>query len=368
MVVGPERGRSRLGFSRSYSLALAPQIVYTRSALLPALVSSKTYRQLEFLAVGSWFVFEKGADYDGSDPQSDSGPRDSAAHGPTAWPKAKAGQLVKIPASREDVFADRSIDTRSKRSLIKFLRLATDPEAQTPARAEIGDKSLGQFLAEQYALPEKLQSAICALTLSPNAAHRTPASWALPRISRHLASVGVFGPGFGSVIAKWGGLSEIAQVGCRALAVGGGTYMLGHGVEDTKAVDQSSHADPVEQKTQAKLSSGDVIGTEWLADVDYSQCDAVAAKSVTIVASSLPDVFPPLGDGAPPPAAAVVIYPSGSILDNEHPVYLFVHTSDTGECPAGQCRYLRSVPPMSKDDPNMNTYLHYLIHQDRQTL
>lgn len=47
--------------SRAYSLALAPQLIHTRSELLSKLVSSKAFRQLEFLAVGSFYILQPKA-------------------------------------------------------------------------------------------------------------------------------------------------------------------------------------------------------------------------------------------------------------------------------------------------------------------
>uniref|UniRef100_L2FM42 Rab geranylgeranyl transferase escort n=1 Tax=Colletotrichum fructicola (strain Nara gc5) TaxID=1213859 RepID=L2FM42_COLFN len=47
---------------RAYSLALEPQIVHTRSALVTQLVDSRAYRQIEFLAVGSFFIYTPSAD------------------------------------------------------------------------------------------------------------------------------------------------------------------------------------------------------------------------------------------------------------------------------------------------------------------
>src|SRR5579871_727518 len=47
---------AKLSFSRAYSLALAPHLIYTQSKLIDSLVSSKVHRQLEFLAMGSWWI------------------------------------------------------------------------------------------------------------------------------------------------------------------------------------------------------------------------------------------------------------------------------------------------------------------------
>lgn len=62
--------------------------------------------------------------------------------------------------------------------------------------------------------------------------------YALSRIYRYLTSVGLFDPGFGLVISKWGGLIEIAQVAYRAGAVGDRVYVLNKGFEVNEKLDQ----------------------------------------------------------------------------------------------------------------------------------
>ena len=91
--------------------------------------------------------------------------------------------------------------------------------------------------------------------MSPRSSEATSTAYALPRIARHLRSIGQLGPGFSSVIPKWGGLCEVAQVGCRAGAVGGAVYVLGNSVSDVAVGDDS---------IQATLTSGDVVRTKKL--------------------------------------------------------------------------------------------------------
>ncbi|KAI4155536.1 MAG: hypothetical protein LQ340_000952 [Diploschistes diacapsis] len=313
---------STLGFSRAYSLALSPQIIYSKSALLPTLVSSKVYRQLEFLAVGAWWIYEQ---------RSDGG----------------NGSLRKIPSSREDVFADKSIDLKSKRLLMRFLKFITDPEAFSQAIEEFGDSSFENFLSQQYNIPLQLQPIIQALTLSPSPAAQTKTSFALPRILRHLSSIGTFGPGFGAVVPKWGGLAEIAQVGCRACAVGGGVYMLGKGVQGVPSNSDDYY--------RLMLGNAERVKTKWktgLREDLQSSTESVPetglfTRSISIVASDLAILFPPIADGAPPSACTVVVFPPSSLQQggsmNSTPVYIMVHSSETGECPAGQSILYASI-------------------------
>ena len=332
----------KLGFSRAYSLTLSPHLIYSRSALLPTLVSSRVYRQLEFLAVGAWWIYEQD---------------ETTATGDTAT----QGHLHKIPGGREDVFADKTIDLKSKRSLMKFLKFVADAEAQAEALETWGSKSFAEFLTDEYGIPARLQTILHTLTLSPNPPDKTQNSYALPRITRHLASIGVFGPGFGSVIPKWGGLAEIAQVACRAGAVGGGIYMLGRNVE--AVVENDSDSVNAQDLMTIKLPSDEAVRSRTIAgrqadlpskvSQQSEETNSYVARSISIVSSTLQELFPPIADGAPPSACTVVVFSAGSLQDGSNtldiPIYLMVHSSDTGECPANQSKQLSVHYPSSSD-------------------
>jgi RAB protein geranylgeranyltransferase component A len=329
-----------LSFSRAYSLALSPQIVYARSTLLQYLVSSRVYRQLEFLAVGSWWVYDEDN---------------------TGTPK-----LLKVPNGREDVFQNHDLDFKAKRALMKFLRFIGEYEEQTDVWEEHRQQPFPTFLSEQFKVPSALQGPLLALTLSPAPAQQTTTEYALPRIARHLRSIGVFGAGFGAVIPKWGGLAETSQVSCRACAVGGGVYVLGKGL--------SSSDDQViataDNGMKLRLKDGEVVTARWIVGGSSSTTpEETCCRSISILSSHLAPLFPSLAEEAPTPASAVVVFPTGSLsLKSETgelpPVHISVHSSDTGECPAGQSKsmfpFVRS--PCCSDDyfENLSTLSEFL--------
>ncbi|KAK4232240.1 putative rab proteins geranylgeranyltransferase component A [Podospora fimiseda] len=319
-VTKPE-GTTGLSFPRAYSLALAPQFIHARSALLQQLVSSGAYRQVEFVAVGSFFIFK---------------PPQDASQKPT---------LARIPSTREDVFATTDIPAKAKRGLMKFLKFVLDYEnsPQTELWQPDANIPLTEFLSKQFKMDNQLQTYITTLSLSLDGKITTKDG--LTVIHRHLTSMGMYGPGFAAIYPKWGGLSEIAQVSCRAGAVGGAVYMLGNGV---KTVDD--YTSPIE----LRLHSGDIIKTR--AFVEESDSIGVIGRPettrlVAIIGSDLKALFETTIEGAPVPAVAIVAFPAGSISTadgkaSEYPVYLSVHSSDTGECPKGQCVcYLTTLTP-----------------------
>ncbi|KAI4197736.1 MAG: hypothetical protein LQ350_005711 [Teloschistes chrysophthalmus] len=339
---------SKLGFSRAYSISLSPQQIYTRSNLVPALVSSKCYRQLEFLAVGSWWIHDGEDEIQaGQDGEGGSGAKSK-----------RTTCLRKIPGSREDVFEDKSISLRSTRSLMKILKLATDPEIYPTIIKEHGHRPFPEYLTSECKLDPKLQAPLLALTLSWDSPAKTTVAFALPRLHRHLTSIGIFGPGFGAVIPKWGGLAEIAQVACRAGAVGGGVYVLKKGIE---AIERSQREPTSIEATSrplttVRLAGGDtvkarlIVGTPTtipkLSEVSRAQRTAKVEiiHLTAIISWPLTSLFPPPAEGSPSPAAVVVVMPPSSLQlpdgvdESDVPlIYLNVHSSDTGECPDSQC-------------------------------
>jgi RAB protein geranylgeranyltransferase component A len=326
-----------LSSSRAYSLALRPQIIYSRARLIEYLVSSRVFRQLEFLAVGSWWVYTAG-------------PEIASDQSPTA------GKLLKVPNGREDVFQDSELDFKAKRALMKFLRFIAEYEEQTDVWEEHRDQAFSAFLAQQFKIPAALQAPLLALTLSNEVPDRTTTDYALPRIALHLRSIGYFGAGFGAVLPKWGGLSEISQVACRASAVGGTVYVLGKGlsaIEPTSPGDQTKTAE-----VKLRLKEGEAVTTRWIVcESSCSETEEPSCRSVSVVSPQLKKLFPPIAEEAPAPASAVVVFPSGSLPLSARsgevvpPVHIHVHSSDTGECPTGQSKHaLPLLLPCHYDD------------------
>ena len=358
-VTSEHQAEPKLAFSRAYSLCLSPQIIYARSTLLSQLVASKSHRQLEFLAVGSWWFYE-------SLPKSVEArePHCSAHSGDIDIAK---GHLIKVPGNKEDVFSDNTIDRKAKRALTNFLRFATDAVGNRDVMNDWGTQLFDDFLIERFGLPPRLRAAIHALTLLPGGPRMATTSEALRRISQHLSSIGVFGPGFNAVVPKWGGLGEIVQVACRAGAVGGGIYALGKGIQkvqlSTYATGVSTTAiDETMPPLTINLDDGSKIQTSWLVgcqdDLPHQAVQAADAEewqaqhNISIAASSLSKLFTSSREGTPPSAVAVITFPAGSIIPSSSPrvmglppVYITAHSSDSGECPDGQCEYpiLRSI-------------------------
>lgn len=254
---------------------------------------------------------------------------------------------------------------------MKFLKFVLDyrSEANSAVWQPRAAEPLSAFLAEHFNLDAELQAYVLALTLSLDGHMATEDG--LATIHRHLTSMGVFGPGFAAIYPKWGGTSEIAQVACRAGAVGGGIYMLGTGIESVAERSGDAGAELVE----IQLSNGTPVKTKLLVRGGEERAADGAqeiSRLVAVVGSPLGSLFEAVVEGAPAPAVAVVAFPPGSVATgdgsaSEYPIYAFAHSSSTGECPSGQSefQYFFRLPPFLPSDlmiQILNTYLHCLSH------
>lgn len=294
------------------------------------------HNQLEFQAVGSWFIVESSGEA-----------TDSTA------------KVTRVPSSREDIFRDCSFDLKAKRSLVKFLRFVQNYEEQPEVWESDAENPFPEFLQQKFGLPPSSHGALIALTLVSDPPQNITTGFALPKIARHLRSFGVFGPGFAAVLPKWGGLAEISQVACRAGAVGGGVYVLNRGID--------SVGSPSDGKVELVLSEGEKVSTAWLAgcsdDIPSERQPSTTegiAKSISIISSSLPTLFPPTSEGGVIPAGAVIVVPS--VTPEELPVHIIVHSHESGECPASQSTYQFPFIANFHDDHTKLSYLHCLNH------
>ncbi|KKA31203.1 hypothetical protein TD95_000800 [Thielaviopsis punctulata] len=328
-----------LGAARSYALTLSPQILYCRSELVNQLVSSRAFRSLEFLAVGSFFIYEPGKD--GAKPS-----------------------LVKLPSTREDIFLTTAIPAKAKRGMMKFLKLVMDYDSEE--NKSIWEPKAGNllsdFLASTFKLDASLQSFVTALTLSLDG--KITVKDGILAISRHMDSMGVFGPGFSAVYPKFGGLSEVIQASCRACAVGGAVYILGTGVNSIKAIDEDG------ANVEITITSDIAVKTRsFVTDHNTAEGKRVTSKLIAVIDSKPEGIFGAAIEGGQQPAVAIVAFPAKSLcLEQEYPVYAMLHSGETGECPLSQCvAYLSSIAyPASKSilDQALASLLSALSTQD----
>ncbi|KAK6333569.1 Rab proteins geranylgeranyltransferase component A [Orbilia javanica] len=318
--------------ARSYTLNLSPGLLYTASPILSLLVKSNLHESLEFLKVGGWFVHDAAAPL--SDP------------------------LVRVPNSREDIFNDKTLDPRTKRVVVRALKSMVGLEGGQLGTSSKSDSISLQHHLEQstYRLPPSIIAAFASLTLRYDLPSQIPLEEAEQRVKKHFDSLGRFGAGFSAVISRYGSGSELVQVLCRAAAVtGNALYILGNGIVDVQEAatipppTPATLLEPIETNIRLSLKSGDIIRTRHVVGTlsnlptraSTTQPSLESAgywMSIYVVSCPLEQA---LRTDDPPPAAGAIIYiPEKSIevdgRSNANPIYVVVHSSDTGECPEGQ--------------------------------
>lgn len=209
--------------------------------------------------------------------------------------------------------------------------------------------SLKIALDEQFKIPEEPQIAVQALSLISDVPANVSATTAMARLKRHLHSTGYFGPGLAAVVAKYGSNSEIAQVACRAGAVGGFVYLLGQGVSSIQPATSENGLFQVELTDGTKVRSKYVVGmkSDFLPGVEGLDSSRHQAPShsishrISIVSNSLKPLFTSPLDTGPVPAVSIVFVNTGE--QDQAPIYLQIHSEETGECPTGQCKSLNTL-------------------------
>lgn len=239
---------------------------------------------------------------------------------------------------------------KSKRTLMRFLRhISKSPDDGDRDSAEELSVPFSEYLSSKFSVPGDLLHALHSLSLSQKSTQDTSAEYAVPRVQRHLSSIGTMGPGFGGVVSKYGGASEILQVACRACAVGGGAVALAIGIQSLKDEASADEEHPVEVQltTGESVRSKIVVGSVWdLPGQEQSLPSAQVARSITIVSSSFTSLFPITTEGQPLPASTILMFPGDTLSHPQSPpVYLQINSSDTGDCPRQQSKY--PVPSLS---------------------
>lgn len=356
---------------RQYNLALASEIIYSSSAFRRYLVTSQAHHQIGFLPVGNWWVYSSDGD--------------------------ATGRLEKVPNTREDLFENKTLDFPDKRKLVKILRfvLEYDNDEEMAKWEQYRDAPFSSFLSAVFKASEMLVAPLLALTMSTKNPESMTTQYALPRIARHLRSIGTLGK-FSALIPKYGGLDEFCQVACRACAVGGGVYVLGKGMstaagsvslvqsltetppeakplgEDESPTGETPTAvDEPEQGPRVKLhlKDGEAVTSRWFVSESYpNQASDSLCKSISIISSPLPTLFPPVvvEDRPFQPGSAILVFPPGSLEVPEQPihppVHIHIHSSESGECPVGQSKFFVFVSVSPSQAIMMIDYLNTYLH------
>jgi RAB protein geranylgeranyltransferase component A len=382
--------RAEIKRPRSYTLTLAPHLVYWTSPLLELLREAGMTNSFSWQAVGSWWVYLTDSDVAQRSSGGgglggaivDAGVKAVKAGGTVrrkagGWNKGRkdkaasvdlsglpelqpqtdstptlrklGGVLREVPSTFEDVAWSPDLQDRDRGYLGGFLRFVTKIEDPSDTKhhqllQEHADASLTEFLSTVYPLPPFTIASIHSLTMLPTPPEETKLRDAVKALTTHLTSTGRI-PDIRSAAAltiAYGGSAELCQVWSRGAAVAGGINVLACGISSVAPLSSP------EDKISVTLTTGTTVTASWVLTSTPAPSPSTApaftlSKGIYVLTTPLSSLFArKFQDDRIAPNAAVLTFPTNSLTTpagekNSAPVYVIAHSSHTGECGAGEC-------------------------------
>ncbi|KAE8260774.1 hypothetical protein A4X13_0g154 [Tilletia indica] len=235
-----------VSLDRHFALSLCPTLLPGAGPTIDVLIRSGVASYCTFRMLEHTFVYQpsSSSESDASD--------------------ALAG-LKRVPSSKEDIFKDRTISLPDKRRLMKVLTEVTSSLDGQQSQSTSTDQPFLDFLSKGQGLSTPLASAL-AYGVALCSSQQEPTSQALSKMRTHMRSMGKYGQG-AYLVGQYGGAGELAQGYCRACAVSGGTYILGHKL---RSVRREVSVDGSSQVWKADIG-GNEVTADWLVlDQDHS--------------------------------------------------------------------------------------------------
>ncbi|KAJ2784445.1 hypothetical protein GGI15_002246 [Coemansia interrupta] len=187
---------------RKYAIELAPKLALCRGDMIDLLIDLRIGEYVQFKGVEHSYIVHNG-------------------------------KIEKVPESKEDVFASKTLSLIEKRKLMRLMTvIADDDECQKlmDEAAQSSEQDFGQFMQSKFKFDGKLLDAVVYSVARADAVHRLGAAEGCERVRKYVRAMGRYGR-MAYLCAMYGGGSELAQAFCRLCAVSGGTYILGEHVE-----------------------------------------------------------------------------------------------------------------------------------------
>lgn len=296
---------------RHYALAVRPTLLPAHGPMLEALIRSKVASHATFRLLGCL-----GVD-DGT-------------------------TVERVPSSKSHIFRDQRISLADKRRLMRFLQwVAAGPAAEGDApRAPAEDRSVGQLL-QDMGLDERLSRvvahgvALCWDTCEPS-------STAVERTRRAMQGMGRYGDA-AYLVGQYGGAGELAQGFCRASAVHGGVFVLGHAITSLERTNDAwtLRLDGVDQTFSATQL---VAPRAFLpaARPDVQPAPPAYLEHVAVLVHDAPLSLESLrtdGDEQPAPETALLVFAPPTTAPGAPAVMVLAQGEGTFSCPKGQYVY-----------------------------
>eukprot|EP00803_Ostreobium_quekettii_P009742 evm.model.scf_124.4 EVM.evm.TU.scf_124.4 scf_124:77679-82034(+) len=167
------------GPSRDYTIDLAPKVAYCIEPLIEVLLKSGAHQYLDFRLVECSYIWQHG-------------------------------QLRKVPASRSDVFRDRSLKSSEKRMLTQFLKMVVSKLGDE--QEEIAsDRPFVGWLEEQGLSKPLAELVLYAVAMGEQTGTMTTTQ-GVAALGLYLASMGRYRDGSGAFMIPYYGSGDLPQV------------------------------------------------------------------------------------------------------------------------------------------------------------
>mmetsp|Transcript_26686 Transcript_26686/g.87507 ORF Transcript_26686/g.87507 Transcript_26686/m.87507 type:complete len:590 (+) Transcript_26686:68-1837(+) len=318
--VAPEVGP---GPHRGFILDRAPKLAHCSGAFVDTLVRSGAYRYVEFKALEGTYVWQDGV-------------------------------LQPVPASRTEVFRDRTLPAGDKRALMKFLKTSMEAcdgalvargegaasaewEGHAPAAPMVVDPSepFARFL-ERQGLSERLRSVVMYAIAMLDDADGVGAEAGMAAVHQYLTSIGRFGAGQGAFLAPLYGVGELPQAFCRLAAVSGAVYVLRCPIHELELEPESGRVAAVRTAAGQRITCDAVmLGRGSLGGFaadgvgegeEEGAGDAIVSRAILVTNASL----------RPEMTQLLTVFPPGSLAgSNTSAIRALQLGSSAGVCPIG---------------------------------
>lgn len=289
---------------KDYCIDLAaPKLAYCEGELVRTLIDSGTCKYVEFKPLEGSYL----------------------------WTRSK---FMRIPASRAEVFRDKTLPLVQKRMLMRYLQdaMAENGSQASEPRPEVDNQMFVNHL-EDRGMPEELQDllvyGVAQLTKNERDAPSTTVREAMVRVQQYVASIGKFGQGQGAFLLTYYGNGDLPQAFCRTAAVKGATYILSEAVSEILLKDGEGTK---KQCAGIQLESGQILGCKQLVGSSAALCkqssnDQVVSRCVCILDGSCVR-----GE-----SQALFIFPPGSVPEHKSRAARALQVGSTCQvCPRGK--------------------------------
>ena len=236
---------------RRFNIDISPKLLFSRGALVEALISANISHYAEFKSVTRILTYMDG-------------------------------RVEEVPCSRADVFSSDVISIVEKRMLMKFLTFCLDFEQQQDQYEGFEDKPYSEFLQSRRLTPNLQHFIIHAIAMVKP---EITTLEGLKATQSFLQSLGRYGNT--PFIWPLYGAGELPQAFCRMCAVFGGLYCLRRGASAITFNEENHQCTGIISNSQLLKCKWLISGCSYLPECFRNEYSQFVSRAVFITCSSV---------------------------------------------------------------------------------